>query len=194
MLPYGVRRVDGTMIPRWADLRIVPGALTKGGAADPFLDTWQPGGSGVAYAVYTFNNADELFFTAQVPHSYVLGTDLQAHIHWTPRDRGVTEDTKTVAWKIDVSAANKFGVAPSSTTLDLTDTCDGVNDKHLRTDDVELDGAGLTEMSAIIIGRVYRDAGDTWAGNIAAQAPAILEVDFHYQLDDVGSLLIDVKR
>jgi hypothetical protein len=78
--------------------------------------------------------------------------------------------------------------------LDLTDTCEGVDDVHLTTPSVELDGSTLKDISGMIIGRVYRDAGDTWAGNIAAQAPALLEVDFHYQVDDLGSLLELVKR
>ena len=194
MYPMGIRRIDGLGLPRWDEIRIVPGALTKGGAADPFLDLWQPGGSGASYAVQTFNNADELFFLMQLPHGYVLGTNLRAHLHWTPRDRGVTEDTKTVFWKLDVSLAPTNGVMPPSTTLDLTDTCEGVDDAHLKTPIVELDGSTLQEVSGMIIGRVYRDAGDTWAGNIAAQAPALLEVDFHYQCDDIGSLLELVKR
>jgi hypothetical protein len=62
------------------------------------------------------------------------------------------------------------------------------------TPEVAVDGSTLTTVSAILIGRVYRDNGDSWAGNIAAQAPALLEVDFHYQTDDLGSLLIDKKR
>ena len=194
MFPYGIRRVDGVMIPRWNDVRIVPGATKQAGSNDPFTSTWQPGGSGASYFVYTFNNSDELFFTAQMPHGYVIGTELEAHVHWTPRGRGVTEDTKTVAWKLDVSIVVENGAMPPSTTLDLTDICDGVNDKHLRTPSAMLDPPSSDGISALIIGRVYRDTGDSWAGNIAAQAPALLEVDFHHQTDDVGSLLRDVKR
>lgn len=194
MYPMGVTRIDGLGLPRWDDMRIVPGATRLGGGNDPFASTWQPGGAGATYQVYSFNNADELFFLIQIPHGYILGTDFYAHVHWTPRDRGVTEDTKTVFWKLDVSLAPVNGVMPASTTLDLTDTCDGVNHKHLKTPSVELDGSSLQGVSGMIIGRVYRDAGDTWAGNIAAQAPALLEIDFHYQSDDLGSLLKFIKR
>lgn len=194
MLPYGARRVDGVMIPRWEDVRFAAGDLILGGGNDPFSTTWQPGGSGATYQVKAFAANDELFFVGQMPHGYVVGTDLRCHLHWTPRDRGTTESTKTVAWKVDCSFAPEDGVMPPSINCDLTDTCPNLDDVHLHTPDVEVDGATLLTPSGMIMGRVYRDTGDTWAGNIAAQAPALLEVDFHFLVDDVGSLMEHEKR
>jgi len=171
----------------WDDLRIVPGAFDFAGSSDPTLSTWQPGGVGTTFRIYEFNTNDEVFFTCQIPHTYKLGTDLMAHIHWTPRDRGVIESAKTVAWKLDYSIADINEVFPSSSTLDLTDTCSGTDDYHEMTSSVTLDGSSLSGVSAMIVCRLYRDGGDTWANNGAGELPVLLEFDFHYQIDTVGS-------
>lgn len=172
---------------QWEDLRIVPGAFTFAGASDPVLNNWQPGGAGATFKVYVFATNDEVFFTCQIPHSWREGSELRPHIHWTARDRGVAEAGKTVAWKIDYSIASPEGDFLASSTVDLTDTCSGVNDHHELTVSGSIPGTDL-EVSAIFMGRLYRDAGDTWAGAIAAQLPALLEFDLHYLVDSLGSL------
>lgn len=42
-------------------------------------------------------------------------------------------------------------------------------------------------ISSMLICRIYRDTGDTWAGTIVAQSPILLEVDFHIPMDTQGS-------
>jgi len=172
---------------QWEDLRIVPGAFIFAGATDPVLNNWQPGGAGATFKVYVFANADEVFFTCQVPHSWREGTELRPHIHWTPRNRGVAEAGKTVAWKLDYSIASPDGVFLASSTVDLTDACSGVDDMHEFSVSGSIPGTGLI-VSAILMGRLYRDAGDTWVGAIAAQLPALLEFDIHYLANSLGSL------
>lgn len=178
----------------WDDVRIVPGAFQFAGAADPLVRSWQPGGAGATFKVYGFDNGDEAFFTLQMPHSYMLGTDLYVHVHWTPADRGVAESGKTVAWKLDYSIADLNEVFPASATLDLTDTCDGVNHKQQMTPQVVISPTGITKLSAMFVCRIYRDAGDTWAGGpAAAELPVLLEVDIHFQIDSPGSRWRDTK-
>jgi len=179
--------------PRWDDIRIVPGATTKGAAADPTLTTWQPGGAGTAYAVYAFDQDDELFFTCQMPHGYVIGSDMDVHVHWTPHDRGTTESTKTVEWKVDLSFAPLDGTFPASTEYDLTDTCPNANHVHLMTPTPTVSAASLTTVSSMIVGRVFRDNGDTWVGG-GVNAPVLLEIDLHYQTDDIGSVFVASKK
>ena len=174
------------------DLRIVPGAFQFAGSADPSLSSWQPAASGATFKVYEFNNADEVFFTVQMPHNYKQGTDLLAHVHWTPRGRGTAEDTHTVFWKLDYSVANMDENFAASANLDMTDTCDGVNERHLMTPELTVTGTGLT-VSHILVCRLYRDAGDSWATNTANNRPVLLEFDFHYQLDSTGSQTTTVK-
>lgn len=100
--------------------------------------------------------------------------------------RGVAENGRTVAWKLDYSWANINGVFGASANIDMTDTCDGVDHKHLMTPDIIISGVDK-HISSMLVCRIYRDAGDTWAGTTAAQSPAILEIDFHVPMDTQGS-------
>lgn len=170
----------------WNDIRIVPGAFQFAGNSDPSLSDWQPTGAGATFITYEFNNADEVFFTVQMSHEYKQGTDLKPHVHWTPRNRGVAENGHTVAWKLDYSIADVNENFIASATIDLTDTCDGVNEKHLVSPSGTITGTNLL-ISHMIIGRLYRDNGDTWATNTANNRPALLEIDFHFEIDTVGS-------
>jgi len=178
------QQTDG--VGEWDDVRIVPGAFKFPGASDPTLSDWQPTGSGATFKVYEFNSNNEGFFSVQLPHSYKEGTDLSPHVHWTPRSRGAAESGKTVAWKVDYTITNINGAFVASATIDLTDTCDGTNEKHQLSGGADISGSTLT-ISAMIIGRVYRAAGDTWATNTAGNRPVLLELDFHYQKNSVGS-------
>jgi len=171
----------------WDDLRILPGAFEFAGPSDPTLQDWQPGGAGATFKVYKFKKDDEVFFTCQMPHNYLEGSDVYSHIHWTPCGNGVDEIGKQVSWKIDYSWANDDAVFPQSTTLSLADTCSGVDDLHEHSIDYSISGTGKLLSSMLVI-RLYRDTtGDTWVGATDALSPAILEFDLHYQIDSNGS-------
>ena len=119
------------------------------------------------------------------------GSDITAHVHWTPHDRGVAEGTHTVAWKIDYSWASIGDTFLPSATVDLTDACQSINDHHLMTPNVTITGTGKG-ISSMIVGRLYRDTGDGWSGT-GANAPILLEIDFHFQVDSTGSRTNGVK-
>ncbi len=172
-------------LAQWEDLRIVPGAFQFAGAADPDVSDWQPGGAGRIYKVYSFKTNDIVYFMVQIPHDYEEGTDIRAHLHWTPRNRGAIENGNTVAWKADYSWANSDAAFPSSGTVDLTDTCPGVDDAHLKTPTVAISGTGK-EISSMLVFALYKDGG-TWVGNAAGTPPAILEFDLHYERNTLGS-------
>jgi len=170
----------------WEDLRMVPGAFDFAGASDPVLSNWQPGGAGATFKVFEFNNGNEVFFTCQMPHAYKEGTDLKPHVHWSPRARGVAENGNTVAWKLDVAIANVEGVFLSSITVDLTDVCAGVNERHEISPSGTINGTGLT-ISHVLVCRLYRDVGDSWSLNTLGNRPVLLEFDIHFEKDTPGS-------
>lgn len=179
----------------WDDLRIVPGAFSFLGAADPTLSAWQPGGSGTTFRVYKFQKNDEVFASCQMPHKYKEGADLEFHIHWTPCDRGNEESGNYVGWKIDYTVANLDGTFGSSSTVDLSDACSGTDDYHEISSSVTVSGTGLT-ISHILMLRIYRSdtgADDTWIGTTATQSPALLEFDIHFEIDTIGSRQERVK-
>ena len=180
----------------WDDLRIVPGAFQFSGTSDPSIQDWQPGGSGATLKIYKFKKNDQVFFSCQMPHTYKLGTNLMAHVHWTPCDRGNEESGNYVGWKIDCTFTDIYGTFSSTTTLDLSDACSGIDDYHEITSSVSLDGSGISGVSAMIMGRLYRsDTGsdDTWVGTLNSQSPGLLELDFHYRIDTLGSRKETVK-
>jgi hypothetical protein len=173
----------------WDDLRIVPGAFDFDGVGDPSLEDWQPGGSGTTFKVYKFAKDKYVFASTQMPHAYKEGTDLYFHIHWTPCDRGSEEGTAKVGWKVDYSIANVHAAFPASQTADLSDACSGIDHQHEISASVIVSGTGLT-ISHVIMLKIYRsDTGtdDTWTGTTAAESPAFLEFDIHYQRDTNGS-------
>lgn len=170
---------------QWDDL-MGESSLRLRGGSDPALAAFQPGGSGTSFYIYEFNTGNEMFFVTQIPHRWLVGTDLSPHVHWTPGARGTAESGNTVAWKLDYSIISINGTFASSSTIDLTDTCDGTNDKHQLSGGLDIDGSTLG-ISSVIVGRLYRDSGDTWATNTATNRPKLLQFDIHYQIDSFGS-------
>lgn len=171
----------------WEDLTISFNNLAAIGASVPNIVGWK-----TVLRVYEFNAGDELFFGKQLPHSYELGEDFYVHVHWTPGLRGTAESGNTVAWKADLTVADRYTAFPSITTYDLTSTCGGVNDRHEISSDVLISGSNLN-ISTMIIGRIYRDTGDTWVTNTLTNRPIFLKLDFHYPRNTIGSRQIRNK-
>ena len=175
----------------WDDMRVVPGSFDRPGTSDPTIVAVQPGGSGTTTWLYQFAKDNIASFTIQLPHSYKIGSDIYAHIHWTPGDRGNEENGATVGWKIDYTWANIGGTFGAMSTADCSDACDGTDDKHQMTPEVTIDGhtaaKGISSMLICNIKRTDTGTDDTWVGTASGELPMILEIDFHYPIDTVGS-------
>ncbi len=172
---------------QWTDLPILPSTFDFAGNNDPAIVSWQPGGSGVSFRVWEFEQNDQGFFTSQLPHGYVEGTDLYPHVHWTPKEKGVAESGKTVDWRLDYSITSVNGVFASGKTVLMTDICAGINHRHEICAAVPvISGSGLG-ISSMIVGRLYRGNNDTWAGTTTGNLPCLLELDIHYQINSYGS-------
>ena len=118
---------------------------------------------------------------------------MYGHGHWTPGPRGVAEDGKIVQWRLDYSFADQNSTFPASNTIAMPGTCDGVDDKHLMTGQILIDGTGLA-ISSQMIGKIYRwnDASDTWVGT-GNNLPIFIEFDIHFEINTVGSKEILTK-
>jgi hypothetical protein len=193
---YSEFEADGTLVFNgdatvWDDMRVVPGSFDRPGTSDPTIVAYDVNAGGISTYLWQFAVNNIASFTIQLPHAYKVGTDIYAHIHWTPGPRGVAENGKTVGWKIDYSWANIDGSFPTMQSLDLSNACDGTNHKHQMTPEVVIDGhtaaKGISSMLICNIKRTDTGADDTWAGTISGQLPMLLEIDFHYQIDTVGS-------
>jgi hypothetical protein len=177
---------DGSV---WDDIRIVPGSFDRPGSADPAIVGLTPGGSGTTTFFFEFAKDDLASFYVQLPHSYKLGSDIKVHIHWTPGNRGNEENATTVGWKIDYSWASINSAFGVMATLDLSDACDGTDWKHQMTPDVTITGTdkGISSMLVCNVKRTDTGTDDTWAGTASGSLPLLLEVDFHFEMDSLGS-------
>lgn len=180
---------DGTLVfggaaVVWDDMRIAGSAVRAGGTA-PSLAVF---GSSGSLRTYQFSGSalNEVEFEVQLSHAYMPGTDIHPHVHWCPTTTGAGN----VVWFLEYAWANIGATFPGSSTINtgavaaggtawahkMTDLLDGGNDY--------INGSGKT-ISSMLVCRLYRNGGsgsDTYAAPVA-----LLEFDFHYILNTVGS-------
>ena len=183
------------------DLLINSWMFKFAGISDPTMQDRQPWGSWATFKVYKFKKNDEIFFSCQLPHTYKEWTDIRAHIHWTPWDRWTAESWNSVGWKLDYTRANvRSWTFPSSSTIDLQWVCSWTNDKHevahWLTSEAILDW-DWKKISSMLVCRLYRTdtwADDTWVWTSNANSPALLQFDFHHEIDSNGSRWERIKE
>jgi len=191
---YSEFEADGTLAMTgdatvWDDMRVVPGSFDRPGVTDPTIIAYDVNGGGVSTYLWQFQKNAIASFSIQVPHNYKSGSNIYVHIHWTPGPNGSAENGATVGWKIDYSWANINGNFGTMLTADLSDACDGTNHKHQMTPDVSITGTdkGISSMLICNVKRTDTGTDDTWAGTASGSLPLLLEIDFHYEIDTVGS-------
>ncbi len=166
--------------PAWEDLRLSASQLGSGASA-PDLVTWINASNLRVKAFDGTTTSEQLYFEVQFPHNYKEGTDLHAHIHWGP----TTADAGDVKWNLEYSWVNIGDVAPAVQTVAATGAAGGTAFRHNMVDLPVISGSGKT-LSSMIVGRLYRnpsDGSDTYGFDAA-----LLELDFHYQIDGFGSV------
>lgn len=179
----------------WDDLRVIPGSFDRPGISDPTIVAYDVNGGGVSTYLWQFAKNNIASFTVQLPHGYKQGEDISVHIHWTPGANGVTENGNTVGWKVQYSWANIDGNFGTMATADLSDACDGTNHKHQMTPGVTITGSGKNISSMLLCNVTRTDTGtdDTWSGTASGALPMLLEIDFHFPIDTIGSKTISAK-
>ena len=170
----------------WEDFKIPASSAQVGPANVPGFETY-----GVTnFATYRFDAAamEELHFFVQLPHDWKEGTSLGCHVHWSVP----TTDAwpKTVTWGLEYTWSNIDAAIGASTTIKATKTltADADLNKHLMTDLGFISATGKT-MSSMIICRIFRDV----ASDSYTKDAILLEIDFHYQKDSLGSKQEKVK-
>jgi hypothetical protein len=179
----------------WDDLRFSAESSKLGGAKDPgfavFLtDGGTPASQGVF--IYWFDKAteEELFFAAQMPHSWKEGTDIEAHVHWVGKTTAPGAGTD-VCWGMEYTWANINSVFPATTLIYGDEQSNGATEtitanKHYLTELGTISGTGKT-LSSMLICRVFRDAAGVGGTDDYDADAGLLEIDFHYQVDSFGS-------
>lgn len=173
MLPFGA---SATL---WDDLRCPVNSLAPGAVpADPIV--YGPAG---AVRIRGFNGAgvtESLDFTAQLPHGYKEGTNLEPHVHWCP----TTANAGNVIWRLDYYWLNVNATIPVLTQVDTgAVAAGGVAWAHQVAELPAIVGAGFL-LSSMLMCRIWRDptGADTYPDDAG-----LLEIDFYYQVDSAGS-------
>jgi len=175
----------------WDDLRVPMESLGKGGVNDPNFDKFlDNGSSSTGIYTYLFDKAseEELFFVVQLPHRYKQGTNLHPHVHWSPVSTGASG--KKVCWGLEYSFAELSSVFGNTTIIHGDVVSNGdvilVANKHYLTELTEIDLSVVDSVSSMIICRLFRDATGTLGTDDYDDDAALLEFDFHYQVDYPG--------
>lgn len=187
---------DGTIVMEgaatvWDDLRVSVDAGSSS-AALGYMPGETSGGQ-----IWYFRDAqglETLTFQAQLPHGYKEGTDIFPHLHWTPR----TTKAGNIEWNLDYTWVNYDSTTPlafpATTTSTVVETGGFTERTHhitsLTTANAGLNGSGK-KVSSILICRLWRNSGN--AADTYASDAGLLSLDFHYEIDTVGSRLQYIK-
>ena len=170
----------------WEDLRVEPNARTTGAKAPTFTNYK----NGVY--LYYFDNAlaaaeKEIFFNMQMPHAWLLESDIHIHVHWIAITTGSADEK--VRWGLEYTKANVNSVFGATDTIYAEDPEDPPSttptaDTHYLSEFSAIDMTG-DELSTVLICRLFRNsshANDTYGGTAG-----LLYIDAHYQVDSFGS-------
>jgi hypothetical protein len=168
----------------WDDLRVAASATQK----NPV--TSKP--DYIAFIGRTFafsfdpDTNEGVNFTVQLPHNYKEGTSIIPHVHWSPSSAA----GGNVVWSIECSWANMDATFPATETYNVTVPADGTIYGHDVAYFLALNGTGKTISSMLncSLNRGASMAADTYVNEVWLQ-----EIDFHYQIDSLGSTLELVK-
>lgn len=172
----------------WDDMRTPVSALAPGATAvDPII--YGPGGN---VRIRGFDGGvavESMDFTVQLPHNYKIGSDLHPHVHWC----ATTNNAGTVIWRLDYYWLNINGLIPVLGQIDTgAVAASGTAWQHILSEFPDIPGspAGVPfGISSMLMCRIWRDPGtDTYPDDAG-----LLEVDFHYELDSLGSRQEHVK-
>lgn len=179
---------------RWDDERVPTSSarVPSAGVSPPGFAKFKDNGAGSAgvYIDWFDPDAEEcLFFELQLPHSYKEGSTIYPHAHWVPNANGGAGET--VEWGLEYTVAD-IGDTFGNTSIEYGKVhypadASLVASKHYMTHIPTggVSGSGLT-ISAMYVCRVFRNATDA-ADDTYTDDAGLLGIDFHYELDTMGS-------
>ena len=168
---------------KWEDLRFPIENLVKIGSKAPDEDPFRDDGAGSSGTyLYWFDKSkeEELFFVGQMPHSWLEGSSIKPHIHWTT-DLNLVGN---VVWGLECTKADVNSFFPLTTILTVVAGADGNSFKHFVHELPEIDMTGFG-ISSVLVCRVFRDGTD--GADTYNNDAGLIEVDLHYLVDSIGS-------
>jgi len=127
-------------------------------------------------------------FNVQLPHAYKLGANIEFHAHVILPTSGAGLGAENIKFDFTHAWADLASVVPGETTVPTTiDVQSYVADTHyLMEIAATIDGSGISGVSSMLICSLTRDVG---VANNYNDDVYVVEVDFHYPIDTIGSRL-----
>lgn len=179
MMVNGKWELMNIISPTWDDLRF---PATTGQLNPSATPNW------VAYktnfTALSFAEGDGVFFFAQMPHTYLEGSDIEPHVHMTLQSAG-GGGTKNIGWSLSYSWVN-INDALFTTGAGISSTINygnAVADKHLIQALPTINGRGK-KISSMLLLKLTRSA----TANPYTSGVYLLEFDIHYQSVQWGSI------
>ncbi len=173
---------DRGVYPRWDDLPVAVLASKTQGSNQPTFQRFMQNGNSQGIFLYSFaqNAEQETYFSFQLPHSYIDGTDLRPHVHWAQPSTA----TGNITWGIEYSWANIGDIFTTPQIVKGSQAADATLNKHMYYGLPYINGAGK-RFSSQFVSRIFRagnDATDTY------NSPAfLLEFGFHILVGSAGT-------
>ncbi|KKN79015.1 hypothetical protein LCGC14_0344910 [marine sediment metagenome] len=188
----GTLKFNGTATV-FDDLRVPITALRVGPAGAPDFAQFRDDGSGsTGVFAYWFdpNTEQQVYLVIQMPHSWKEGSNITPHVHWVSADTAVGAGTD-VSWGFEYTWASINGVFDTTTLVYADEQSGGASEiltvnKHYKTYFSGIVGAGHT-ISSMLICRLFRDATSTGGTDDYDDDAGLIEIDFHYEIDTIGS-------
>lgn len=176
----------------WDDLRVPVTSTKLGGSKDPgFAKVIDNGSGSQGLFTYLFDagSEEEVYFVCQLPHNWKKETSLHPHVHWFPTANGSAG--QKVCWGLEYSIqeiGNVFGISTIIYGDDVYSNADPLVAKtHYLNSLGTISMTGITSLSSIILCRLFRDATGAGGTDSYTSDVALLEFDFHYEIDGLGS-------
>lgn len=178
----------------WDDLRVPVLSVRVPAVGGPgFAKMRDDGNLTPSTGVFTYwfdkNTEESVFFMCQMPHHWKQGSDIECHVHWTPASNALA--ATDVCWGLEYTWANINGTFPTTSFLYGDEQSNGPTEvvsryKHYLTELGTITGTGKT-LSSMLVCRLFRDATGAGGTDDYNDDAGLLEIDFHYEVDSLGS-------
>lgn len=140
--------------------------------------------SGVVLSFSTSSD-NAIAFNAQLPHTYKEGSDIEFHIHYALPTAGAGAGVENIKWDFTYSWSNIDDAIPDATTVNKTFDVQAksANTHYLGEIAGTISGTGK-KVSSMLICSLMRDIS---VSDDYADVVYIMEVDFHFQVNTLGS-------
>lgn len=174
--------------PPWNDLRTPLLSASTSGSNPPTISRFASNGGSQGVFTYLFPSDSverEVYFSVQLPHSYLEGSTLNPHLHFSITSGA----TGTTQWGLEYTISPIGGVFNATTTIitgSLT-ISPAVPYQHYILRFPSIPGIGLT-ISSVALCRLFRyPSSGTSPVDSLNQGIYAFELDFHIMNDTAGS-------